>query len=257
MFCPVSNVSGGGGRQGGAALIVALLVFAIAAALMVGLQRDFTLTMQRGSNSLVNEQAWSYLLGAESLAELALQMDAIADAQRGTARDDLSELWAQDATPYPLDEGGLLAGQLEDLQGRFNLNNLLTDDDRQRQTEGGNSQDNGTDGSASDGVNSTELGAVANDSARNDLGATNRQLSGAQKQFIRLLQALEGVDISLPMARELTDAIIDYMDSDDQPRSTVDEQEAYRNLQPPYQPSNRPLASVSELRAVAGITPEI
>jgi len=257
MFCPVSNVSGGGGRQGGAALIVALLVFAIAAALMVGLQRDFTLTMQRGSNSLVNEQAWSYLLGAESLAELALQMDAIADAQRGTARDDLSELWAQDATPYPLDEGGLLAGQLEDLQGRFNLNNLLTDDDRQRQTEGGNSQDNGTDGSASDGVNSTELGAVANDSARNDLGATNRQLSGAQKQFIRLLQALEGVDISLPMARELTDAIIDYMDSDDQPRSTLDEQEAYRNLQPPYQPSNRPLASVSELRAVAGITPEI
>ena len=37
--------------QRGAALIVALLVFAIASALMVGLQRDFTLQLQRGSNS--------------------------------------------------------------------------------------------------------------------------------------------------------------------------------------------------------------
>lgn len=250
-----------GGRQRGAALVVALLVFAIAAALMVGLQRDFTLAMQRGSNSLVKEQAWSYLLGAESLAELALLADTVTDAQRSAPRDDLSELWAQEATPYPLDEGGLLAGQLEDLQGRFNLNNLLTDADRQRQSQSDNTQSDNTQSNGGDSANSSDADAPAGDGVgepSDTSQALERQaLSGAQKQFVRLLQALEGVEISLSMARELTDAIIDYTDRDDQARATMDEQEAYRNLDPPYRVANRPFASVSELRAVAGITPEI
>lgn len=256
MSYPAFKIALGGRRQAGAALVVALLVFAIAAALMVGLQRDFTLAMQRGSNSLVNEQAWSYLLGAESLAELALLADTVTDAERAAPRDDLSELWAQEATPYPLEEGGLLAGQLEDLQGRFNLNNLLSDADRQRQGQSDNPQGNGDDSQDAPDTDSPEGDSAGQPSDANPI-AGRQVLSGAQKQFIRLLQALDGLEISLSMARELTDAIIDYTDSDDQARATGDEQEAYRNLEPPYRVSNRPFASVSELRAVAGITPEI
>ena len=60
----------------GAALVVAMLVFALVAALMVGLQRDFTLTLQRGTHQLFSEQAWAYLIGAEELAAVALQADA-------------------------------------------------------------------------------------------------------------------------------------------------------------------------------------
>ena len=60
MYCRHSSQ-----RQQGAALIVALLVFAVAAALLVGLQREFTLHMQRGSNYFAMEQGWSYLLGAD------------------------------------------------------------------------------------------------------------------------------------------------------------------------------------------------
>ena len=44
--------------QTGAALMVAMLVFALVAALMVGLQRDFMLILQRGSHQLFSEQAW-------------------------------------------------------------------------------------------------------------------------------------------------------------------------------------------------------
>lgn len=255
MYYPADKPPIGGRRQAGAALVVALLVFAIAAALMVGLQRDFTLAMQRGSNSLVKEQAWTYLMGAESLAELALQMDSVTDAQRSAPRDDLSELWAQEATPYPLDEGGLLAGQLEDLQGRFNLNNLLSDGDRNQQSKDNGAQEGNADSEGAEAVESS-AGERASSVGDGVMGGL-QPLTGAQKQFIRLLQALDTVEISLSMARELTDAIIDYMDSDDQPRAGVDEQETYRNLQPPYRPANRPLASVSELRAVAGVTPEI
>ena len=45
--------------EGGAALVVAMLVFALVSALMVGLQRDFTLTLQRGAHQLFSEQAWA------------------------------------------------------------------------------------------------------------------------------------------------------------------------------------------------------
>ena len=42
--------------QRGAALVVAMLVFALVAALMVGLQRDFTLILQRGTHQVFTEQ---------------------------------------------------------------------------------------------------------------------------------------------------------------------------------------------------------
>ena len=63
MSCRHSN------KQRGAALVIALLVFALAAALMVGVQRDFNLQLQRSTNTFFAEQGWSFLLGAETLAE--------------------------------------------------------------------------------------------------------------------------------------------------------------------------------------------
>ena len=110
----------------GAALVVAMLVFALVAALMVGMQRDFTLTLQRGTHQLFSEQAWAYLIGAEELAVVALQADSRADARAEVAADHLGEVWAQPPTPYPLDAGGWMSGGIEDLQGRLNLN-LLAD----------------------------------------------------------------------------------------------------------------------------------
>jgi general secretion pathway protein K len=106
------------------ALVVALLVFALCAALLVAMQREFDLYYQRSANVLLGEQAHAYLLGAEALAALALKRDADADAQREAPRDDLREFWAQPSAPYALDEGGWLRGELTDLQGRFNLNSL-------------------------------------------------------------------------------------------------------------------------------------
>ncbi|MDP5054000.1 MAG: type II secretion system protein GspK, partial [Congregibacter sp.] len=91
--------------QSGVALVVALLVFAICAAVLVALQRDFDLSYRRALNSFVAEQSWAYLRGAEELAALALRMDYEADLGSERARDDLNEIWAQDPVPYALDEG--------------------------------------------------------------------------------------------------------------------------------------------------------
>lgn len=219
--------------QGGAALIVALLVFAIASALLVALQRDFTLHMQRGSNYLAGEQGWSYLLGAEALGRVALRFDAQTDANSEAPVDHLGELWAGEATPYPLAEGGWLVGELEDLQGRFNLN-LLVD------------VPEADDGSTGDDLQE-DLGLAAGEAA----------YSEAQKQFVRLLRALEGTSINLDQAVNIMEAVADFIDDDVRKRLNGAEDEAYRYSEPTYRTPGRPLASVSELRGVAGISPEI
>lgn len=253
MYCRPSKVSRSsmGTGQRGAALIVALLVFALAAALMVGLQRDFTLQMQRGGNGFVIEQGWAYLRGAEDLAATALRFDVEQDGARESPRDDLTEIWAIRNAPYALDEGGWLVGELEDLQGRFNLNLLVDDptvpgganDGEEGNPEGTGNEDNDDPGEVDGGIAPQETGVA--------------RFSAPQRQLIRLLQTFDNLEIAQEQAIAITEAIADFIDADDQPRLEGAEDDAYRNATPPYRTANQPMASVSELRAVRGITPEI
>jgi len=236
MYCPRSEGLTARARQRGAALIVALLVFALAATLIVGLQRDFNLHLRQMASAMTGEQGWHYLLGAEELAISVLKLDAEQDLKRDEPRDDLTEIWAAGAAPYALDEGGWLLGEVEDLQGRFNLNALAD-----AGSPGGDETDSGTD--------------TGSDTESGDTVAT--RFTPAQKQFVRLLQALEGVTLSENDAIALADAVIDFIDPDDQPRPMGVESETYTNANPPYRAANQPLASVSELRAVAGMTPKL
>lgn len=207
-------------RQRGAALIVAMLVFSLAAALVVAMQSEFLRFFQRSSNALVAEQAYAYLRGAEDLAALALQADYDQDKSEQKLRDDFSEFWAQQAQPYPLEDGGVLLAQpLEDLQGRFNLNHLAAS------------------------VAGTAAGAA--------------RFTDAQQQFIRLLQALEGVEVSQYEASAITRAVADWLDADSNATAEGAEDDYYGATTPSYRAANRPMASVSELRAVANMTPEI
>lgn len=206
-------------QQRGVALIIALLVVALAAALSVGLSRDFDLNLRRSANTFIADQSWAYLRGAEELAFLSLQIDFDSDAAQESPRDDLNEVWAQQAAPYALDEGGWLSGGLEDLQGRFNLN---------------------------------LLGAP---SPANAVGAA--RFDPAQQMFIRLLQALEGVEVDEYEATRLTEAIADWIDSDDEPRLNGAESSFYGGLTPAYRAANAEMQSVSELRAIANMRPEV
>lgn len=213
-------------RQRGVALVVALLVFALCAVLMVGMQSEFNLFHQRSGNHLLAEQGDAYLRGAEQLASLALVADHQLDQQRSASqpRDDLSEIWAQEPTPYPLEEGGWLIGGLEDLQGRFNLNWLVP---------------------APPPEEGQEAVPVAN------------RLTPAQRMFVRLLQTFDTPRLSLDEAITLTLAIGDWLDADSLPLADGAEDDGYLSRTPAYRAANRPMASVSELRAVAGMTPEL
>ena len=190
--------------QQGAALIIAMLVFALSATLLVALQREFSLALQRGTNQLFSEQAWAYLIGAEELAKLALQADNLLDARSAVAADHLGELWAQPATPYPLDAGGWMTGQLTDLQGRINLNMLVSTSATQNPFSGDEALSNEGvkgEGAVGEGNGSGRVGASENGDQSRQQNESFRQGSSdeasrwtaTQKLLIRLLQALEGV----------------------------------------------------------------
>jgi general secretion pathway protein K len=205
-------------RQGGAALVVALLVFALCTALIVAMESEFDRLYRREGNILLAEQAQAYLRGAEELASLALIVDYDQDRNSPQPRDDLQEIWAQPTDPYPLEEGGWLQGSLEDLQGRFNLNTLAA---RARQGEG------------------------------------EPRFTAAQSQFIRLLQALGEPAVSLQDAIAITESIGDWLDPDGNQSPGGAEDDYYLGRTPPYRTANRPMASASELLAVANVTPEL
>ena len=235
--------------ESGAALVVAMLVFALVAALMVVLQRDFTLTLQRGTHQLFSEQAWAYLIGAEELAAVALQADSGADARAEVAADHLGEVWAQPPTPYPLDAGGWMSGGIEDLQGRLNLN-LLGDSQ-----PGGQATPNASD--ANEAEDTAEEVAADNRPQQTATATSDdptKRWNATQKMFIRLLQALGEASLPLEEAMALTDAVTDFIDRDAERRLNGAEEGAYRYSDYPYLPANRALASVSELRAVQGMT---
>ncbi len=66
-----------------------------------------------------------------------------------------------------------------------------------------------------------------------------------------LLMALPG------MTEDVADAILDFIDADEEPREFGCESEYYSQLSPPYQSRNGPLMSVEELLLVRGVTPEL
>lgn len=106
-------------RQKGVALLTTLLLVALVAILTVNLQWDTSLDIRRSQNLFEADQALLYALGAEAWASEILQTDA-----RDSDTDHTGEDWATPVPTLPI-EGGAIRGFLEDMQGRFNLNNLV------------------------------------------------------------------------------------------------------------------------------------
>ena len=110
-------------RSRGVALITAMLITAITASLAAGLAWNNALDVRRTMVLLFHEQGAQVALGAESWIRNILRDDAIE-----SQTDHLGELWASELPGLPVDNDsvqGTVTGNIEDLQGRFNVNNLI------------------------------------------------------------------------------------------------------------------------------------
>jgi general secretion pathway protein K len=107
-------------QQRGVALITAILVVAVGTLLATNLLWLSSLDQMRTASALASDQGLQYVLGAEAWVGDILREDL----QDSPDADHLGEYWALEIDPLPID-GGFIQGRIEDLQGRFNLNNLV------------------------------------------------------------------------------------------------------------------------------------
>ena len=118
---------------------------------------------------------------------------------------------------------------LEDESARLNLNALLLIDQQARELQ-----------EAAGGVTELVEGVEGMEGAEDLLSDSPAR---------NLLMALPGMTV------EIADAILDWLDEDDEQREFGAEAEYYASLAPPYAPKNGPLETVEELLLVRGVTP--
>lgn len=106
-------------KEKGVALITVMLILALATILATSMSSRQQLNIHRSANIFNFEQAYQYILGAESWATQILKRD-----KKDNNTDSFEDDWAAVLPPL-LIEGGQMSGQLEDLQARFNINNLV------------------------------------------------------------------------------------------------------------------------------------
>ena len=109
-------------RQRGAAVILALLTVALVAGLAAAAVGDLGVAMDQVTGRHDQAQARQLARGAVDWARNVLAEDA-----RGSTVDHLGEAWAVQVPPTPVEEGEL-AGEIRELSGRLNLNNLVQAD---------------------------------------------------------------------------------------------------------------------------------
>ncbi len=106
-------------RHRGVALITAMLITALATIVAANMAWDSALDVRRTMTLLNRDQGIQVALGAESWVMGILRQDLV-DSQT----DHLEEIWATELPGLPI-EGGEVFGSVVDLQGRFNINNLV------------------------------------------------------------------------------------------------------------------------------------
>ncbi len=113
-------------KQRGVALIIVLMLFAILATITLEIvfRQDRFLT--RADNLLQWDKRYQYAIAAEVVAQQGLIDDLEDDRNNNAMVDDcVEEQWAVQLPPTPY-EDAMLSASVQDLQGRFNLNWLIT-----------------------------------------------------------------------------------------------------------------------------------
>jgi len=105
----------------GVALITAVLITAAIAIAAVAMAAQQNLDVRRTANIIDGDRSYVFALGVESWAMQILIRD-----RRDNQTDSLNEDWALQLPPISV-EGAVVTGHIEDMQGRFNLNNLIKD----------------------------------------------------------------------------------------------------------------------------------
>ena len=118
-------------KQRGTVLITVILMVALAALIATDIGYRQKLDIKRTSSFLSRDQAFFLLLAAENVVKQGLILDLKQDnSPNNPVFKDVKgkERWDEyNGQPIPV-EGGVIQGELIDLQSRFNINSIMDDD---------------------------------------------------------------------------------------------------------------------------------
>lgn len=117
-------------RQRGVALLVAILLVALGTIIAAAMAYNNAMTARRAAATFEFDQALLISEGAEALAAYGLQQTAKQNSQYTYP----GQPWNTPLQPTEVIPGVTLEAHLEDLQGRFNINNLVQIDGEQPNT---------------------------------------------------------------------------------------------------------------------------
>jgi general secretion pathway protein K len=112
-------------KQRGVAMLIVLFALILITILTTGMIDRQSLFIYKSSFIFDQAQANEYCLAAETFARQVLEKDYNLDKKNGKMIDGPKDIWAQRAVAFPVDYG-LIDLQLDDLQGRINLNDVVT-----------------------------------------------------------------------------------------------------------------------------------
>lgn len=212
--------------QRGIALITALLVVAIATVVAVEIAARERLDIRRTQNLIASGQAYDLARAAETWTLDILKTDL--EDENNPDIDSFRDNWAQPIMIPPF-EGATIGLQIEDLQGRFNINNLSRLSAPQGQLE---------------------------------IPLPQRRQDPDYQRFRSLIDNVRAAN-KLPTevsTDELISAVIDWIDADTvitNPGGAEDLAYQNRANRVPQRTANQWMVSTSELLSVQGFTPEL
>jgi len=110
--------------QRGVALIVAILLVALGTILAAAIAYENAMTARRGTGTYAFDESILIAQGAEALAAYGIRQFFQGDPTHVY----IGQGWDKPVGPMEVVPGVMLEASLEDLQGRFNLNNLVKND---------------------------------------------------------------------------------------------------------------------------------
>lgn len=114
-------------RQRGVALLVAILLVALGTIIAATMAYNNAMTARRAAATFDFDQALLVAQGGEALAAYGLQQQA----KQSSPYTYPGQAWSQPLPPTEVLPGVMLEAHLEDLQGRFNINDLVQKDGNQ------------------------------------------------------------------------------------------------------------------------------
>ena len=198
---------------------LALWITLMVVGLLIALALQFSRTMRQKYLSSATYRD-SRQLHAAAASGINIGRALLDDDGNANEFDTLQDSWAileQDSLAGLFETGNLVL-QVEDLSGRLQVNSLVA-------------QTGGAGG--------------------------GEQKANKNREILNQLLVSGNLGLEEEQAREIVDALVDWLDEDDRESDFGAESGYYRSLDPPYECRNGPVTIVEELLLVKGITAEL